>query len=133
MARILPGLLSLSLCTPALGMDGQWPTFKTNHNSQGLIEHQIDTRSVRQEGPYRIFWSRMWVTRDRQPLVFSRNEHLYFWSRKFAVDCVNRRFASQFIDSNNPDDIKHKADLRTMRWDSMENLPVVGRVVCGYK
>jgi hypothetical protein len=113
--------------------NGRWVTFKSGHNSQGSIEHQIDRRSIRQEGAYRTFWTRLWLTQQRQPLVFTQNEQIGFWSQKFAVGCKGRRFGGHFIDSNNPGDIKVKAAVQTLRWQSLEKVPAVGRAVCGDK
>jgi hypothetical protein len=121
----------LWLAGGARAQDGRWVTFKTGHNAWGAIEHQIDRNSVRQEGSYKIFWTRIWLDRKHQPMVFNRNEALIFLSQKFAVDCVGHRFGSQFIDSNEPAQMKRKVDLRTMRWENLDRYAAVGRVVCG--
>lgn len=113
--------------------NGRWVTFKLGHNSQGPIEHQIDRRSIRQEGAYKTFWTRLWLTRQHQPLVFTHNEQIVFWSQKFAVDCKGRRFGSHFVDSNNPGEIKVRAVVQTLRWQGLDKVPAVGRAVCGDK
>jgi len=51
-------------------------------------------------------------------------------SRKYVVDCARRRFGSQFIDSDDPADAKRKANLKTMRWEGLDKVPVVDRLVC---
>jgi hypothetical protein len=121
------------LAGAARAQDGRWITFKTGHDAWGSFEYQIDRASIHQEGPYKIFWTRIWIARKNQAMVFGRNEALIFLSQKFAVDCTQRRFASRFIDSNNPAEMKHKADLRTVRWVKLETIPAVGRAVCGDK
>jgi hypothetical protein len=110
---------------------GRWTTFKTTHNSQGQIEHQIDRDSIRLEGPYKTFWTRMWITGAKQPLVFSANEQIFFWSQMFAVDCPHRRFGSHYLDSNEPHEIKARMTVQTMSWESLDKVPVVSRVICG--
>jgi hypothetical protein len=129
------GLIAVLIGVPASAQDekGRWVTFKLGHNSQGRIEHQIDRRSIRPEGPYKTFWTRLWLTQEHQPLVFTSNEQIVFWSQQFAVDCKTRRFGPKFIDSNNPGDIKVKATLQTMHWQSLDKVPAVGPAVCGEK
>ena len=112
---------------------GRWVTFRIGHNSQGKIEHQIDRRSIKQEGPYKTFWTQLWLPQQHQPLVFSLNEQIVFWSQKFAVDCKGHRFGRRFIDSNNPGDIKVKATVDTVPWESLDKVPAVGSTVCGGK
>ena len=121
----------LWLAGDARAQDGRWVTFKTGHNAWGAIEHQIDRNSVRQEGSYKIFWTRIWLDQKHQPMVFNRNEALIFLSQKFAVDCAQRQFGSRYIDSNEPGETKHKASLQTMRWENLDKFPAVGRNVCG--
>jgi hypothetical protein len=111
----------------------RWVTFKLGHNSQGTIEHQIDRHSIRQDGPYKIFWTRLWLPQQRQPLAFSVNEALLFWSQKFVVDCKALRFGSRFVDSNAPRERKNKATVQNMRWEDVDKVPAVGRAVCGGK
>jgi hypothetical protein len=128
--------ISLScLCAGAAfaGDDSRWVPFKPGHNSQGALEHQIDRNTIRQEGPYKIFWTRVWVVKNRQPLVFSTNEQLMFLSEKFAVDCAAHRFATRFIDSNQPEEQRRKTSIAAMRWDGLDKFPAVSRTVCGYK
>jgi len=128
--------ISLScLCAgAALGAeDGRWITFKTGRNSQGTTLHQIDRNSIRQEGPYKTFWTRVWLVKERQPLAFTENESIVFLSERFAVDCMHRRFGARFIDSNQPAETRRKAKIETMRWDGLGKIPAVGRAVCGDK
>jgi hypothetical protein len=124
-------LSCLGLGSVTQAQDARWITFRTSHNNWGAIEHQIDRQSIHQEGPYKIFWTRIWLAEKHQPLVFNRNEALVFLSQKFAVDCAQLQFGSQFIDSNEPAQMKHKASLKTMRWENLAKFPAVGRVVCG--
>ena len=128
----LPLLMIFSaLCTlPAVAQDSRWTTFKTLRDNWGKVEHQIDRTTIRQEGPYRIFWTRLWLPASKQPLAISSGEQLYFVSQKFAVDCTQHRFASQFIDSTDPKERKRNADLRTVRWDGLDKNPVIDRAVC---
>jgi hypothetical protein len=128
--------ISLScLCAGAAfaAEDGRWITFKTGRNSQGAVLHQIDRNSIRQEGAYKSFWTRVWLVQERQPLAFTQNESIVFLSEKFAVDCMLRRFGTRFIDSNQPAEMAQKAKTETMRWDGMGTIPAVGRAVCGDK
>jgi hypothetical protein len=113
--------------------ENRWITFKTGRNDWGRIEYQLDRQSIRQEGPYKIFWSRIWLDKKHQAMVFNRNEALVFLSQKFAVDCAQRRFGSRFIDSNEPAEMKHKASLQSMRWETLDKVPAAGRGVCGDK
>jgi hypothetical protein len=132
-APFLCGLLLSSAQAQAQDQKGRWLPFKLGHNSQGQIEHQIDRSSIKQEGPYKTFWTRLWLTQEHQPLTFSHNEQLFFWSQKFAVDCTGRRFGSRFIDSNQPGDIKSRLTVQNMRWQGLDTVPAVGRAVCGGK
>lgn len=111
--------------------DPRWVTFKTGHNSWGTIQHQIDRRTIRPEGNYRTFWTRMWRVEARTELVASYYGMLIFWSQKFAVDCPGRRFGRDFIDSNLPSERKRKVSLPAMHWDSLDKHPQVERAVCG--
>lgn len=113
--------------------DGRWVTFKTGHNSQGALLHQIDRNSVRQEGPYKSFWTRIWLVKDRQPLVFSRDERIFFLSQKFLVDCRYRRFGARFVDSNQPEEMRRKTSLAAMSWEALDKVPPIGRSVCGVR
>jgi len=128
--HILAIILSCLQAASAPADADRWVTFKAGHNSQGPIAHQIDRQSVRQDGPYRIFWTRIWMLKEHQPLVFSENEALYFWSQKYLVDCSHRRFGSRFVDSNQPREMRRKATLQTMVWEPLEKVPAVERVVC---
>lgn len=123
------------LCLPgvARAQETRWVTFKTGHNDWGAIAYQLDRNSVRQEGSYKIFWARIWLDQKHQPMVVNRNEALIFLSQKFAVNCAQRQFGSKFIDSNDPSQMKRKADPKTMRWVGMDKVPAVGRAVCGDK
>jgi hypothetical protein len=109
----------------------RWATFKTSRSAKGLTEHQIDRNTITPEGPYKTFWTRLWNTRTKSPLAFGTNEQLFFWSQKFAVDCMNRKFGSDFLDSTEPGDINKKVSLQKVRWESLDKVPVVGRVICG--
>lgn len=106
------------LCVlPAMAQDSRWITFKTIRDNWGKTEHQIDRTTIRQEGPYRIFWTRLWLPGSRQPLAISSHQQLYIVSQKFAVDCVRRRFATRYIDSTDPVQEKERrpADRRMDR------------------
>lgn len=116
---------------PAAAQNNRWVTFKTVRDNWGKTEHQIDRTTIRQEGPYRTFWTRVWLPGSKQPLAVSAYQQLYMVSQKFAVDCTQRRFASHFIDSTDPKERKRNADLRTVRWDALDKNPVVDRTVCG--
>jgi hypothetical protein len=112
---------------------GPWITFKTGRNSHGKLEHQIDQSSIKQEGRYKSFWTRVWVTREKQALAFSSNEQLFFWSQKFLVDCPGQRFGTDFVDSVEPKEAKKRATEKTMHWAGLEKFPAVAKSVCGVK
>jgi hypothetical protein len=112
---------------------GRWVTFKVGRNSQGRIEHQIDHNFIRQEGPYRTFWTRLLVSKTGRPLVFSSDEKLFFWSQKFAVDCGKRQFGTRFIDSTNFQEAKAKATLQNAGWESLDKYPIVRSAICENK
>ena len=112
--------------------DPRWVTFKTSRNDWGLIQHQLDRQSIRQEGPYRTFWSRMWRVEKKEQLVASYYGSLVFWSQKFAVDCAGNRLGRDFLDTNLPSERKHKASFEKMRWQPLEKYPAVTRAVCGH-
>ena len=134
MGRIITVSVCLAWLCPtwaAKAEETRWITFKTTHDGWGRIENQIDRASIRQEGPYRIFWTRVWIDSKKQPMVFTQDETLVFLSEKFAVDCVHHRFGPRFIDSNNALEKKHSARLETMHWQKLEAVPAVGRAVCG--
>lgn len=124
-------LALLCLVGATTAEEPRWITFKTTHDGWGKIEHQIDRASIRQEGPYRIFWTRIWIDRKKQPMVFTRSEALIFLSQKFAVDCVHHRFGSRFIDSNNPAERKFAGKIAAMRWQKLDAVPALSRAVCG--
>jgi hypothetical protein len=124
---VLAGLCAL----PAAAQDNRWVTFKTIRDKWGKAEHQIDRTTIRQEGPYRVFWTRVWLPARKQQLSFSNNYQLYMISQKFAVDCVHRRFANHYIDSTVPMERKRNADLRAVRWTGLDKNPIVDRAVCG--
>ncbi len=132
----LAGLIVVCLALPASvtawarGDSTQWVTFKTGRMpGYGQVLHQIDTTTIRREGPYKTFSARVWVIEEKQPLAFNTNEYLFFLSRKYAVDCAQHRFGSRFIDSNNPKE--NKTSLQAMRWESLDKDPAVGSAVCG--
>ena len=114
--------------TAALG-DARWVTFKTGRDTNyGLLQHQIDRSSIRQEGPYRTFSIREWIPGKRQPVMYTINDKLFFVSRKYAVDCGHRRFADRFIDSDN---VREKAtSLGHMHWTALDKVPAVDHTVC---
>jgi len=112
---------------------GPWVTFKTGRNGQGRLEHQIDRSSIKPEGRYKSFWTRVWVVREKQPLVFSVNEKLFFWSQKFLVDCSGKRFGVSFVDTNQQREDKRRATEKTMRWEGLDKFPAVAGTVCGKK
>jgi len=128
-AIVTKGLAWIWLMHGATAQDGRWTTFKTARNSWGRIDHQIDAQSIRQEGRYTTFWSRVWIADKRQPMMVTINEALFALSQEYAVDCTARRFGSHFIDSNNPND--RKTRLAVMRWEPLDKIPDVSRVVCG--
>lgn len=109
---------------------GRWVTFKIGHNSQGRTEHQIDHNYIKQEGPYRTFWTRILVSQTGQPLAFSNAEKLFFWSQKFVVDCGKRQFGTHFIDSTNFQEAKAKATLQNAGWESLDKYPIIRRTIC---
>ncbi len=77
------------------------------------------------------FSARVWVVAERQPLVFSTNEQMFFLEQKYAVDCAQRRFGSRPIDSNDPKD--KKTGLQAMTWTGLNKTPAVAQLVCGGK
>lgn len=123
----------LWLLDAASAQESRWITFKIGHNEWGATEHQIDRDSIRQEGAYKIFWTRIWLDKKQQAMVFNRNEALIFLSQKFAVDCAGHRFGNRFIDSNEPAQMKHKTAIETMRWEKLDKFPPIGRLVCGVR
>jgi len=102
-----------------------------NIHEFGRTEHQVDRRTIKQEGAYKIFWSRIW--KDKQPVAISSNGRLFIWSQKFAVDCAQHRMTARFIDSTAPTDRKRNADLRTVKWTGLEKNPAVDKAVCSLK
>ena len=117
----------------ALDQKSSWVTFKTGHNDRGRIEHQIDRNTIRQEGRYKSFWTQIWVVREKQALVFTVNEKLFFWSQKFLADCGARRFGIDFVDTNHWKEEKKRATEKTTRWESLDKYPAVAKTVCGEK
>jgi hypothetical protein len=93
-----------------------------------VIEHQIDRQTIRQEGPTRIFWTRVWLVADRQPFALSVNEAIVFWSQKYAVDCKARRFSGDFLDSSNPHDAKKIKTAATAKWVALS--PLMEKTIC---
>ena len=128
-------VLGLCLCAnvAAAADDTRWITFKNGRNSQGPVLHQIDRDTIHMEGPYRSFWTRVWLVNDRQPLAFTRDEQIEFLSQKFVVDCAQHRFGDQFVDSNFPSERSRKISLAKMRWKAIEKFPAVNQAVCGGK
>jgi hypothetical protein len=122
---IAPSALALS------AKDG-WVTFKISHNSRGKIEHQIELRTIKQEGPYKSFWTRLWVPAEKPALVFSANEQLFFAAEKYLVDCAGHRFGTDTVDSVSAKKEKY-ATAQTMHWASLDKFPVVAKTLCGEK
>jgi hypothetical protein len=133
MKKIIAAVLCLGFSGAQAMEAGPWVTFKTGHNGQGKLEHQIDGSSIRPEGRYKRFWTRVWVVREKQPLVFSVREQLFFWSQKFLVDCGGKRFGVNFVDTNQPKEYKQRATEKTMRWEDLDKFPAVAKTVCGAK
>jgi hypothetical protein len=131
MQRLMAVLLLMTTAPDAAADEQRWVTFKTARNDWGLIHHQIDRQTIRPEGAYRTFWTRMWRAQKKEPLVASYYGSLIFSSRKFAVDCTNRKFGPSFIDSNLPNERKRKANPAVMRWQDFKTFPAVERTVCG--
>ncbi len=128
---------AIILCTlcavPALAQESRYVTFRTVQDEFGRTEHQVDRSTIKQEGPYKTFWSHIWKPKDKQPVAVNSGGQLYIWSQKFAVDCANRRFAARFIDSTSPGESKKKANLQTVSWTALDKNPAMGRAVCGGK
>ncbi len=124
-------ILAVLTATPVLAQDSRYVTFRTVQDAFGRTEHQVDRGTIKQEGPYKTFWSRIW--KDKQPVAISSAGQLYIWSQKFTVDCTGRRFSSRFIDSTDPREAKKKADLKTVRWTALDKTPAVNHAVCGGK
>lgn len=125
-------IILCALCAaPALAQESRYVTFRTVQDAFGKTEHQVDRGTIKQEGAYKVFWSRVW--KDKQPVAISSGGQLYIWSQKFAVDCTNRRFAARFIDSTNPGESKKNTNLQTVRWTGLDQSPAVNRAVCGAK
>jgi hypothetical protein len=120
---------ALFLCATAAQGDDRWVTYKTVHDiNYGAVQHQIDRDSIRQEGAYRTFSMREWIVGKRQPMTYTINDRLFFVSRKFAVDCVHRRFGDPFIDSQ---DVREKATrVDRLHWTALDKLPAMARAVC---
>jgi hypothetical protein len=129
MRWLLAMLLSIGVAQAADGP--RWVTFKTSRNGWGLIQHQIDRQSIRQEGAYRTFWTRMWRVEKKEPLVASYYGALIFWSQKFAVDCAGHRWGRDMLDTNLPSERKRKVSFEKMRWQPLEKNPALGKTVCG--
>lgn len=121
-----------ALCAlPVAAQDNRFVTFKTVRDNWGKTEHQIDRTTIRQEGPYRTFWTRLWLPQSKQPLALGADQQLYIVSQKFAVDCERHRFAGSFIDSTDPKERKKKADLRAIPWTGLDKNPTLDRAICG--
>ena len=122
---VAPGALALPV------KDG-WVTFKTVQGSRGKIEYQIELPTIKQEGLYKSFWTRLWVVREKQALVFSANEQLFFAARKYLADCPGHRFGTDYVDSVSLKKEKY-ATAQTMHWASLDKFPAVAATVCGTK
>jgi hypothetical protein len=122
------GVAILAFLPCAWGAEARWVTFKTGHDAGRVIEHQIDRQTIRQEGPYSIFWTRVWLDQDKQPFALSVNEAIVFWSQKYAVDCKARRFSGDFLDSSNPHDAKNIKTAATAKWVALT--PRMEKTVC---
>jgi len=131
MTRTAAIILCALCAAPAFAREGRYVTFRTVQDAFGKTEHQVDRGTIKQEGPYKTFWSRVW--KDQQPVAISSGGQLYVWSQKFAVDCAGRRFAARFIDSTYPGESKKTANLQTVRWTGLDQNPAVARAVCGGK
>jgi hypothetical protein len=107
-------MLAFSPCLQ--GAEARWVTFKTGSDAGRALQHQIDRETIRQEGPYSTFQTRVWMVKDKQPLALSINEAIVFWSQKYAIDCKARRFSGDFIASNNPRDATKIRTVTTARW-----------------
>jgi hypothetical protein len=118
------------LATSAIAA-GEYVTYRTGSNRYGATAYQIDTTTIRREGPYRTFWNQIWEYGLKQPTTFSDNEQLGFLSQKFAVDCVHHRFGPHFIDSNWPVERRHRAKVEKMSWVPISK--VMARTVCADK
>ena len=129
-AFMAAGLFCFCWANSAGAQEGRWVTFKTGRNDWGRIEHQIDLESIQTEGAYKVFQARIWIVDKHQPTFFTLNEALFPLSRKYPVDCGQHRFGSRFVDSNNPADAKRKANLKTMRWEALDQVPVLDRLIC---
>lgn len=131
---IVFGLLTLCPAVQAYAQDDatRWLTFNTGTwSSYGKVLHQIDRTTIKQEGPYKTFRARVWVIREHQPMAINYHEQLFFLWRKYAVDCAQRRFGSQFIESNDPR--AYNTSLQAMRWVKLDTVPAAARTVCGEK
>ncbi len=118
---------------PAIAQEGRFVTFKTLQDKWGRTEHQVDRGTIKQEGAYKAFWTRVWMPKDKHPVAISAGRQLFIWSQKFAVDCAGQRLTAQFIDSTDPREQKRKASVQTARWTRLDKNPALNRVVCGGK
>ncbi len=130
-------LIAVALCLIASGVQAQsskdeWITFKTSMGSRGKIEHQIERRTIKPEGPYKSFWTRLWRPAEKQAVVFSAHEQLFFAAEKYLVDCPGHRFGTDHVDSVSPKKEKY-ANAQTMHWTSLDKFPAVTKYVCGEK
>lgn len=124
-------ILAVLAVTPALAQDSRYVTFKTVRDEFGRTEHQIDRGTIKQEGLYKVFWSR--ISKNKEPVAISSGGQLYIWSQKFAVDCAQHRITARFIDSTAPHERKRNADLKTVKWNGLEKNPTAEKAVCGGK
>lgn len=116
----------------AASRSSDWVTFKTGDSVFGPTQHQIDRNTILEEGPYRTFWTRIWIVPLQEALVYNdfAEERLIIWSQKFAVDCVHHKYGPNFIDSTDPPEASNGASVQTMTWVSLDEAPVITRVVC---
>ena len=128
MTRILIPLLLCATAVLAKDDSARWVTFKTGHNKDGVIQHQIDRDTIRQDGPYRMFWTRVWEVGKRQPLIFTVNEKMFFLSQNFVVDCKGGRFGALPLESNRYSDRVITPQQTT--WVPLAQVPVVEKSVC---
>jgi hypothetical protein len=57
--------------TSAAAQDARYVTFRTVQDEFGRTEHQVDRGTITQEGQYKVFWSRIWKPKDKQPVAIS--------------------------------------------------------------
>jgi hypothetical protein len=137
MRRALLAFTSFAIWTAALpvraGEDGgRWVTFKVVADSlSGKLDHQIDRNSIRQEGPFKTFQTRILAEESHNPYMHNGGSNdLVLTSQKFAVDCAGRRFGVKFIETNARTPVR-PTPLAKMTWVRLDRYPAIARVVCG--